>query len=342
MSVPVETVSMSELRGRFVDKLGKYALFDQFFGDMLRRRLGTPGWLDNALVHLVIDDIKDNLESIEAVLRTARESAPEALDAIKNEIRGDEGEFDQAINDIWAEVEALNWLVTSGYSNIKKIPRSDKQPTPDFEAKKDDCSHYVEVKNFRVPSALMNIAITALENQHLIHPALYGNKRFSLKLDDRTRLRTEVDDTDRLHVGQFVRQVHDALIGGDTDVSYTYVCKQWNRRVSVSVDCSWDDSEQFYVFGRATSFAWTRPVGRSRIPELLPFFHKTWLAVERAVRQLASYQMDVKAKRLILLDWQKPPRFDVDPELQERYRSFIRGLDGALKKTDSDLGLHLL
>jgi len=341
MPVSVKIVTQKELRARVESNLGKHTVFSSFFGDMIRTRMNQSGWLNNALVQLVIMDARENISLIEDILEKGRESAGDALQGVRTEIRGNERGFDRAIYDVWAEVNAIYWLINNGFSNLQKIERSGRMKTPDFGAFRDG-DVVVEVKNFRAPSELSSAVLTAIECQHLKYPSLYDPWKFQLVIDDRALKRFPTSATDDLAIKLFCDLLNNALMEGQRDTVFEYQTATNGAVGKIKIDCSWEPSDHFGILLRARSNVFARKVGVTRLPELMPLLGKTWDTVDKAYRQLTAGGCETSQQRIILLNWQKPSYVNMDDELQKQYGDFVSALSKTLEAVDENLSVHLM
>lgn len=167
----------------------------KYFGKLIRARLKQKGILVSPIISVIFDDF----QTLEKRLNNV--SSISGMELLRNEYRGSKdslhGDITDAImRNMLAEVHVLDFLIQSGFVNIRKISRKDKAHI-DIFAEKDGLSYAIdvtrkqEVTYWKIKSETNLEDCNSRENQlkirHLIKQELANkDEQFRRSLDANT------------------------------------------------------------------------------------------------------------------------------------------------------------
>lgn len=339
--------SNDELKGKLLSNLKKYPLIDEFFRNMIEKRIQREGWLAQDLCQIVIKETQENIQTITNLLRDLK-SSDKTFQEMKQKLDGDDQKFDGKIRDLFAEIYAYSYLKSKGFSNIQLIPRDNKKTpdkTPDFKAEKAGRIYIAEAKNLRAPDSILNFIFNRLDELYIRAPEFYG--RYAYEIDATVEAPGEQNDqADKSAVETWLNQLEVSLRQGVRLIDYTWSKNLSNGTLTKKIKCKVTLSPSYDISGNYVDQGGCYLDKQSIECALLPRLeNKLRSIVDTAKKQLLDFD-DPRVLKLILLNWQKPPVVQIFDSIiqftQKVTVELIPQIKDDLKKLDDTIEIILL
>lgn len=334
---------LSELEDQLFEKLKKYPQLFAFYEEMFRVRVKKDDWLENDLVRYVflMNNQDEGLEIINNSIDYAiKNNCKDVIDQLQTELKGSEGGFDGHFHDLWAELNALSYLIDNKYKNIKKIPRKNGK-TPDFETTKDGKKYLIEVKNFRVSSNLLNYVVIQLEVKRMLNPELY-NKSFIISLKYQENSDDIFDEIDKYNVLNFINNLENYLIDDSrNEITCKYKKQILGRKINKRIICNVKEDSLCSIIG-IENLNIDDPLDIKDEKLLLPLTSKLGRKALEAVEQLLGYKSEKEYQRWILVNWQKPSYFKHFENCSDKFIEISKKYNDQLIIINPNLYLEVL
>lgn len=159
-------------------KLDKLPEIKELFDPCIERRMQSNNWLNNILIQKILEGSLSG--DMQRQIRIAKKLLTNyEYFKGKEELKGDQKDFDNQMLDYYAELRTLEVLNNKGYSKATAIKR-ESHKTPDFEIEKDGQMDLVEAKHMRDPDRILNYLWDRCKAESLKYPNLYNRLLFSI------------------------------------------------------------------------------------------------------------------------------------------------------------------
>lgn len=155
-------------------------------GPLLRQRLEQEGW-EGIIILQHLGSERDRLKAWNDLFERARRALSNPDDLVMKAslllANVKNAKFDDALDDLIAELLAVLYLAAMGHQSIRFLPEGD-DITVDLESKFEGLSYYTEVKNLREPRSLSVVAFKRWARNRIISPDKFAFRADLLDLDD--------------------------------------------------------------------------------------------------------------------------------------------------------------
>jgi len=112
---------LSELKVQLFIKLEEYSEISFFYKEMLRERVERDNTLlENDLIYSIFQNNEVGLGNLQDAIKNANDNNYlDILQELMKKPKGSDKNCDKKINDTWAELNALSYLVDNKYKNIE-------------------------------------------------------------------------------------------------------------------------------------------------------------------------------------------------------------------------------
>ena len=331
--------TLENLKDELFVKLDKNPLLREFFKDMLEERVSNKDWLRNELVQIILRNLATNIDMIESILSKVKDHGLSLFCQMSNALSGNDGDFDNKMTDLLAEINGIAWIIDHNYSEIEKVAETDDK-TPDFKANKENELFLFEVKNLRVPPKILSTVFVQMEARSLIEPEKY-KKKFNFELKVTEKPYEAIDADDQLQIDQFIDKIDQALSLPEWTVRHTYKRGIRGRNIERVFNCSWKPDNRYHSIGHQDNF-FSQLGYPTYTKQLFPLIKKTWIAVDRSIEQLITHDQSDACNKFVLLNWQKPTDFRMYDELRVKYEQAVKNIDKIAKIINPKLHVLLL
>lgn len=332
-------ISEEQLEQRLFDKLLEYPYLESFFLDKLTRRVKQPNWVYNGLIILLLLSHRDNLDLIETMLKRIADFDPRLLNDLKQELRGDEKDFDNQLKDLFAELNGAYRLISEGCISLRKIPRLPNKHTPDFELCIEGTTQLVEVKNLRAPDEFPYHVTDQFEIDRLRHQEL-GGHRIHLQYHIPSELLYNMVIS-RDNIARLIKRIRRQCADGVPRESYIFLISDATRefRIRILSEVTGDDRHLLTWtprYDNHQSVIDNYGIMKSALGQ------KVLRVTCQGFTQLNDYDAGKGLHKTVLLNWNKPSPAVFSHISYEGLAKWVGKVGRRLNRVRPDMYLRLL
>ena len=292
------------------------------FGDILRKRMAQPDWLENPALQVIARKQGRALSQVVTAVRQSVVGEESLAEKRNQELNPGAADFDKRIEDFLAELVAVVYLRNNGFSNFQFLTSVDR-PMPDLRAVKGTVEYFVEVKNLREPNSPTIVAFSRWHRKRIEEPDRF---QFTVGVDFLSQIEPGLD-TEQVKA---LKNVVDSLPERERPSEFhVQLPKGLELRITLN-----DGSPVMYSHGTGGALD---PLRESRTNT---FLVKVLNQTSKALRQLYASHLDPRAARLLLLRWRVPSdAWFIADEIRDTVRS---SLEAFLRPYFANLEVHIL
>jgi hypothetical protein len=331
---------LDALKDEVFRNLSKSPKIEAFFKDSLEERIKLDdNWIENALVHNILEGITANhplMELIEALCEDK-----ENFEILKNKLNPKD-DYDIKMHDVLAELNGYYHLKKSGFEEIEALGEGGQKKKPDFSAIVHNQHYLFEVKNIRSPIDLSNELWDKYYARKFINPGIYSNAFIEFEASTNWRdIRFNPKEPNDLYEKtiSWLNQTFQMIESTNVDLIELTPFEDVFEKETLKIRCVLKRRKSLgMIFGFNRAICISDPLRRKN--SLYPFAKKVLEKVGDALEQLLEFDKSDTCKKYVLINWQKTP------ELAHFYEneciSIVRNVDGLVKNISENLFAKLL
>jgi hypothetical protein len=331
---------LPQLKKEVFDKFSQYPKIEAFFKDSLKERIKLgDNWIENALVHNILEGIRKGDRLLEAIEVLYNDKGN--FDILKKKLNPKDKDYNRKMRDVLAELNGYYHLKKFGFEEIEALGEGGQQKKPDFSARLHKQRFLFEVKNIRSPIDLLDILLDKYHAKKLRSPERYSNVSIFFKATSNWRdIRFNPRKPDELYhkTVDWLETTFQAIESPNAASMGLQPFETVYEGEKLKIQCDLKKGGSLgMIFGFKRGICISDPLTRKNY--LYPFTKKLIGKVGDAIDQLLEFGCSDTCRKYVLIDWQ---RTSDQMFFEKEAIAIVKQIDALVKTIFDNLFVKLL